>query len=41
MASQLTTQDESSYVLVARMDNVRNLSSILKTVNFKEVATVH
>ena len=36
MASQ-TSQDDSSCILVARMDNVRNLSSILKTVTLKEV----
>ena len=31
------SQDDSSYILVARMDNARNLSSILKAVNFREV----
>ena len=31
------SQDESNYILVARMDNARNLSSILKAVNFREV----
>lgn len=33
------SQDDSSYILVARMDNVRNLSSILKAVQIKEVAS--
>ena len=32
------SQDESNYILVARMDNARNLSSILKAVNFREVS---
>lgn len=34
-----TSQDDSSYILVARMDNSRLLSSLLKTVHFKEDAT--
>ncbi len=32
-----SSQDESNNILVAKMDNARNLSSILKTVNFREV----
>lgn len=31
------SQDDSGYVLVARMDNAKNLSSILKAVQFREV----
>lgn len=31
------SQDDSGYVLVARMDNAKNLSSILKAVHFREV----
>jgi len=31
------SQDDSDYILVARMDNARSLSSILKAVNFREV----
>ena len=30
-------QDEANYILVARMENARNLSSILKAINFREV----
>lgn len=33
------SQEESGYILEARMDNSRNLSSILKAVAFREVAT--
>lgn len=33
------SQDESSYHLVARMDNAKNLTTILKAVNFRELAT--
>lgn len=29
--------EENYYVLVATMDNAKNLSSILKSINFKEV----
>ncbi|XP_041377028.1 cell cycle checkpoint protein RAD1-like [Gigantopelta aegis] len=39
----LSTQqsdDDSHYVLVAKLDNARNISSILKAINFKENATV-
>ena len=31
-------EDDDQYVLVARMDNVRNLSNILKAIHFKEVS---
>ena len=31
------SQDDGSYVLVARMDNAKNLSAILKAVQFREV----
>ena len=31
------SQDDSGYVLVARMDNAKNLSSLLKAVQFREV----
>ena len=37
----LSTQqsdDDSHYVLVAKLDNARNLSSILKAINFKDVS---
>ncbi len=38
MALQDSRDDEEEdYVLVATMDNARNLSSILKAINFKEV----
>lgn len=32
--------DDSQYVLVAKMDNVRSLANILKAVHFKEIATL-
>jgi len=32
------SQDDSGYVLVARMDNAKNLSTILKAVQFREVS---
>ena len=32
------SQDDSGYILVARMDNSKNLSSILKAVSFREVS---
>ena len=32
------SQDNDGYVLVARMDNAKNLSVILKAVHFKEVS---
>ena len=35
------SQDDGSYILVIRMDNARNLSSILKTVSFREVSYMH
>ena len=31
-------EDDDQYVLVARIDNVRNLSNILKAIHFKEVS---
>ncbi len=31
-------EDEEDYVLVGRMDNVRNLSNILKAIHFKDVS---
>ncbi len=36
-SSHRYTQDDSGYILVARMDSARNLSSILKAVQIKEV----
>jgi hypothetical protein len=41
MAQGDSSQDESNYILVARLDNARNLSSILKTVNFKDQEVGH
>ena len=37
--SRLTQQsgDDNRYILVAKLDNARNLHSILKAVQFKEV----
>lgn len=37
--SRLTQQssDDSRYILVAKLDNARNLLNILKAVHFKEV----
>lgn len=32
-------QDEKDYSLVASLDNVRNLSTILKAIHFREHAT--
>ncbi|XP_059171940.1 cell cycle checkpoint protein RAD1-like [Physella acuta] len=43
MPSHLSTQraeDESHYLLVAKLDNARNVSTILKSIHFKETATV-
>jgi len=39
--SRLTQQsgDDSRYILVAKLDNARNLLNILKAVHFKESAT--
>ena len=31
------SQDDTGYMLVARMDNAKNLSSLLKAVQFREV----
>ena len=38
--SRLTQQsgDNSRYILVAKLDNARNLLNILKAVHFKEVS---
>ena len=38
--SRLTQQsgDDSRYILVAKLDNARNLLNILKAVHFKEVS---
>ncbi len=35
------SQDDDDCLLVARMDNSRVLASILKAINFREVATTH
>lgn len=38
--SRLTQQEgneENQYILVAKLDNARNLSNILKGIHFKEV----
>ena len=35
------SDDDSQYVLVAKMDNVRNLANILKAVHFKEVSQMY
>ena len=32
-----TSQEDSDHLLVAKMDNARNLSNILKAVQFREV----
>ena len=39
--SRLTQQsgDDNRYILVAKLDNARNLLNILKAVHFKEVGT--
>lgn len=42
--SRLTQQEgneENQYILVAKLDNARNLSNILKGIHFKEVYTVY
>ena len=40
--SRLTQQssDDSRYILVAKLDNARNLLNILKAVHFKEVSSL-
>lgn len=40
--SRLTQQsgDDSRYILVAKLDNARNLLNILKAVHFKEVSFI-
>ena len=32
--------DSSSYILIAKMDNAKNLSSLLRAIHFKDVATI-
>ncbi|CAI9724797.1 cycle checkpoint RAD1-like [Octopus vulgaris] len=34
------SDNDDQYLLVAKLDNVRNMSNLLKAVNFKDVATV-
>ena len=39
----LSTQeanDDSDFILVAKLDNARTLSNILKTIHFKEVSVL-
>lgn len=36
--SKMNDDGEDDFILVARMDNVRNLSTILKTINFREAS---
>ena len=40
--SRLTQQsgDDNRYILVAKLDNARNLHNILKAVHFKEVRII-
>eukprot|EP00794_Sanderia_malayensis_P014016 gene14017-15474_t len=33
--------DSESYILVAKMDNARNLTNLLKAIHFKDIATVY
>ena len=35
-----SSNDEEDYVLVAAMDNAKNLSAILKSISFKEVTSL-
>ena len=34
----IQNDDDSSYVFVAKLDNARNISTILKAIHFKEVS---
>ena len=36
-----TSQIEKNYVLYARMQNTKNLFSVLKAINFKEVSKLY
>ncbi|KAK7481563.1 hypothetical protein BaRGS_00027212 [Batillaria attramentaria] len=40
MLSTQQADDDSSYVFVAKLDNARNVSNILKAIHFKDTATV-
>lgn len=40
MLSTQHSEDDDQYMLVARLDNVRNVSTILKAIHFKDTATV-
>ena len=37
-SSQDGSQKDEEYIFVAKMDNAKNLSNILKAVHFKEVS---
>jgi cell cycle checkpoint protein len=39
--SQQGGDEDSSYILIAKLDNARNMSSVLKAVHFKEVRRNH
>ncbi|KAI8783251.1 cell cycle checkpoint protein RAD1 [Biomphalaria glabrata] len=40
MLSAQRDDDDSQYLLVAKLDNARNVSNILKAIHFKDIATV-
>ena len=38
MLSTQPSEDDGTYVFVAKIDNARNVSTILKAINFKDVS---